>query len=168
MNTGRSAPASRIAVTGHRDLTPRTTDLVTSAIHDALGPYGPDLVGISCLAPGADQIFARAVLDLGGTLHAIVAAHGYRHVLRAADRSAFDDLLGRAGEVCPLPFDHPTPASYAAANAAMLRRADRLIAVWDGHPAGGRGGTAEAVAEARRRAIRVDVMWPDGAHRAAR
>jgi hypothetical protein len=166
MKTGRRAPAPRIAVTGHRDLTARTTDLVTRAIYKALASYGPDLVGISCLAPGADQIFARAVLDLGGTLHAIVAAHGYRQVLHAADRSAFDDLLARAREVSPLPFDRPTPASYAAANEALLRGADHLIAVWDGHPARGRGGTAEAVDEARRRAICVDVMWPPGARRA--
>jgi hypothetical protein len=49
----------------------------------------------------------------------------------------------------------------------MLRGADRLIAVWDGRPARGRGGTAEAVEQARRRAIRVEVMWPRGALRRA-
>jgi hypothetical protein len=155
-----------IAVTGHRDLTDRTADLVRSAIRRALRPYGPDVVGISCLAAGADQIFAQTVLELGGTLHAIVAADGYRRTLPAAARSAYDDLLGRAHHVERLPFPQPSPDSYAAANEAMLRAAHRLIAVWDGAPARGRGGTAEAVREAQRRAIGVHVMWPRGARRA--
>lgn len=167
MTIGLPAACPRVAVTGHRDLTDRTTHLVSSAIHAALAPYGPNLVGVSCLAPGADQIFARTVLALGGRLHAIVAARGYRATLPPAAGQVYDELLHRAETVETLPFDVPIPASYAAANDAMLRAADQLIAVWDGHPARGRGGTAEAVKEARRRAIRVEVMWPRGALRGA-
>ena len=166
MRTGRPDPAPRIAVTGHRDLTERTAGLVTAAVRDALAPYGPGMVGISCLAAGTDQIFARAVLDLGGTLQVIIAARGYRRTLPVAAATAFDDLLAKAHRIWPLPFDRPTPAAYAAANDTMLRRADRLIAVWDGRPSRGLGGTAEAVTEARRRAIGVQVLWPPGAGRA--
>jgi hypothetical protein len=167
LTTGLPAGCPRVAVTGHRDLTERTARLVSSAIHETLAPYGPDLVGVSCLAPGADQIFARAVLGLGGRLHVVVAASGYRASLPPDARRAYDALLSRAERVDTLPFDLPVPASYAAANELMLRGADRLIAVWDGRPARGRGGTAEAVEEARRRAIRVEVMWPRGALRRA-
>ena len=156
---------TRVAVTGHRDLTERTARLVSSALHAALAPYGPGLVGVSCLAPGADQIFARTVLDLGGRLHAVVAARGYRETLPPDARREYDDVLGRASSVHALPYALPGPESYAAANKAMLRGVTHLIAVWDGMPARGRGGTAEAVEEARRRAIPVDVMWPAGALR---
>jgi hypothetical protein len=166
VRTGRPDLTPRIAVTGHRDLTERTAGLVTAAVRDALAPYGTAMVGISCLAAGADQIFARTVLDLGGTLQVIIAARGYRRTLPAAAATAFDDLLVEAHRIWSLPFDRPTPAAHAAANATMLRRADRLIAVWDGRPSRGVGGTAEAVTEARRRAIGVQVVWPRGAGRA--
>jgi hypothetical protein len=46
---------------------------------------------------------------------------------------------------------------YEAAGLAMLGRIDLLIAIWDGLPARGRGGTAEIVEAARRRG--VPVVW---------
>jgi hypothetical protein len=38
------------------------------------------LVGISCLADGADQLFARAVVDMGGALEVVIPAERYRMV----------------------------------------------------------------------------------------
>ena len=49
------------------------------------------------------------------------------------------------------------------ASNAMLSRADRLFAVWDGKPARGYGGTADVVDEARKRGIPVTIIWPEGA-----
>ena len=51
------------------------------------------------------------------------------------------------------------------ASQAMLDRAERLFAVWDGKPARGYGGTADVVAEARSQGIPVTVIWPEGASR---
>jgi hypothetical protein len=47
----------------------------------------------------------------------------------------------------------------------MLTRADHLFAVWDGKAARGYGGTADVVAEARKRNVPVTVIWPEGASR---
>lgn len=47
----------------------------------------------------------------------------------------------------------------------MLDRADRLLAVWDGKPARGYGGTADVVAEAQTRVIPVTVIRPEGRSR---
>ncbi|MGW4406713.1 hypothetical protein ACWEJ6_21985 [Nonomuraea sp. NPDC004702] len=58
----------RVAVSGHRGLPGETAALVDQAIREALVEYLPGLSGLSCLADGADQIFARAVLDLDGVL----------------------------------------------------------------------------------------------------
>jgi hypothetical protein len=52
-----------------------------------------------------------------------------------------------------------------AASRAMLDKADRLFAVWDGEPARAYGGTADVVTEARQRGIPVTVIWPKGASR---
>jgi hypothetical protein len=157
-----------IAVTGHRDLTPRTVRLVDAAVRAALEPYAPDLDGVSCLAAGADQIFARAVLDLGGRLHAVVPARRYRGSLPATARRTFDSLLASACTVRRLKYEDPTGEAYVAANEVLLAGAHRLVAVWDHRPPEGPGGTAEAVAEARRRGIAVEVIWPVGARRVAR
>ena len=52
-----------------------------------------------------------------------------------------------------------------AASQSMLDLVDTLIAVWDGQPARGYGGTADVVNEARRRGTPVLIVWPDGASR---
>ncbi|MFI0483124.1 hypothetical protein [Actinomadura sp. 9N215] len=156
----------RIAITGHRDLDERTTALVDAAIRRLLRDHGTrDIVGVSCLAAGADQIFARAVLELGGRLEVIVPATGYAAVLGARARRGFEELKARAWKVLPLKHSTPGPGPYRDAGLAMLARVDHLIAVWDGAPARGRGGTAEIVEFARRRDLAVHVVWPDGARR---
>jgi hypothetical protein len=42
---------------------------------------------------------------------------------------------------------------------------DRLLAVWDGRPARGVGGTADIVEYARLSRVPVDIIWPSGASR---
>jgi hypothetical protein len=80
----------RIAVSGHRGLPAATADLVNKAIRAGLAECAPDVTGISCLADGADQIFARAVTDLGGRLEVIVPAAGYRAGFPAATQPEYD------------------------------------------------------------------------------
>lgn len=156
----------RIAVTGHRDLDDATAAMVDAAIRRLLRAHGArDVVGVSCLAAGADQIFARAVLELGGRLEVVVPAAGYAAALGALAREAFEELTARATRVLALPHRSPGPGPYRDAGLRMLDRADRLVAVWDGKPARGRGGTAEIVAHARERGIAVHVVWPPGARR---
>ena len=52
-----------------------------------------------------------------------------------------------------------------AASRLMLVEIAELIAVWDGKPSRGFGGTADVVAEARERGIPARVIWPIGAER---
>lgn len=156
-----------IAVTGHMNLTPDSVPLVRNALKETLGRYaGSDLVGVSCLARGADSLFAEAVLAAGGRLVAVLPTAGYRqHTLQPGDVPLFDRLLAAAYEVIVLPYDAASPRAYEAANAQLLDRADRLVAVWDGRPPAGRGGTADVVRQARVRGLPVDVTWPPGARR---
>src|SRR5256885_5915852 len=98
---------TKIAVAGHLHLGPTTATLVDNLIRDELsrsvrGSHR-DVVGITCLAPGADQLFARAVADLGGELEVIVPTGTYRDHLPGADRPEYDALLARARAVHRLP-----------------------------------------------------------------
>jgi hypothetical protein len=155
----------RIAISGHRGLPEETAVLVDRAIREALAEYVPDVSGLSCLADGADQIFARALLDVGGALEVTVPAKEYRDGLPSECHAAYDELLGRAVRVLRLDFVESTSQSHMTASARMLDDADVLFAVWDGQPARGYGGTADVVAEARRREVPVRVIWPEGARR---
>jgi hypothetical protein len=155
----------RIAISGHRRLPGPTARLVDEAIQAALAGHAPDVTGISCLADGADQIFARAVTDLGGTLEVVIPAAGYRAGLPAGSHHEYDGLLARAAAVSRLPFSESTPESHMAASKLMVDGADELYAVWDGKPARGYGGTGDVVAYAHVRGIPVHVIWPDGAQR---
>jgi hypothetical protein len=154
----------RIAVSGHRGLPDATCRLVDAAIRAKLAGL-PGVTGLSLLADGADQIFARAVLDHGGQIEAIVPAVSYRDGLPAGAHAEYDRLLAQAVTVHRLPFTESTSEAHMAASRFMLGRADQLWAVWDGEPARGYGGTADVVACARGHGVPVQVVWPDGAHR---
>ncbi|HYQ61716.1 hypothetical protein [Actinophytocola sp.] len=157
----------RIGITGHTNLTPASFPLVTDAVRAELTGYArTELAGVTCLARGSDQLFAHALLDLGGTLHVVLPAADYRdHLIAPDDLDEFDALLDRAATVHTMPFPSSGPAAYMAASEHMLARIDSLLAVWDGRPAGGYGGTADVVSAARHRGLPVTVLWPAGAAR---
>ena len=157
----------RIAITGHRGLPAATERLVDQAIRDQLASDAASdhLIGLSNLADGADQIFARAVLDAGGRLEVVIPAAQYRDGLPEFAHAGYDSLLSAASTVIRLGYIESTEEAHMAASEAMLARADQLYAVWDGKPARGYGGTADVVAEAEKRGIPVTIIWPEGASR---
>jgi hypothetical protein len=57
-------------------------DVVDAALREPLTGYAADEpVGLTLLADGADQIFARVVLELGDALHVVVPSRDYREGL---------------------------------------------------------------------------------------
>lgn len=158
-----------LAVTGHMDLTDDSVPLVRTALDDLLErrAVAEELVGVSCIAKGADSLFAEAVLAFGGRLVAVIPSRDYRRInVEAGHARLFDRLVEAADEVLALSYETAGRQAYDAANAVLLARADRLVAVWNGEPPSGRGGgTADAVLEAREAGIPVDVVWPEGASR---
>jgi hypothetical protein len=156
----------RIAVTGHMNLTAASVPLVYQAITDALARYSPDdLTGVSCIARGADSIFAQAVLDGGGQLEVVLPSTNYREQKVKPDHAPhFDELLRRATKVHTLPFETANREAYEAANQLLLS-ADQLFAIWDGQPGVDKGSTASVVNAARERGLAVEIIWPEGAAR---
>lgn len=158
---------ARIGITGHSNLSADSVPIVRRALADALSPYADDdLVGVSCLARGADQLFAEAVLDAGGSLEVVLPSVDYREAkVRPENLERFDGLLMRSTLVRYMPYRTAGRAAYEAANEAVLGGIDLLVAVWDGKPSGGQGGTGDAVTAARTRGVPVEVLWPVGARR---
>lgn len=166
----------RIGITGHLDLTSDTRRLVAAELRRhllaLLGEHGgeperatSELTGVSCLARGADSVFAEVLIGLGGRLEVILPSSDYRRVhVSADDAPLFDSLLASAANVRVMPAPEAGPKAYVAANNAMLDKVDALVAVWDGE-SGAEGGTGHVVEEARARRIPVTVVWPKGSRR---
>lgn len=157
----------RIGITGHMNLTADSVPLVYKAITDALVPYaGGELIGISCIARGADSVFAEAVLDLDGKLEVLLPAANYREQKVKPDHaSQFDELIRRATRVRVMPFEDANRVAYEATNEVLVSNCDTLFAVWDGQHGVDKGGTASVVEYARSRGVPVEVIWPEGAAR---
>jgi hypothetical protein len=137
----------RIGVTGHQRLEDEADwPWVESAMQSTCSDLRPPLVGLSSLAIGADQLFARVILSLGGTLEIIVPFSDYAERFEtAAGRSAYEELLARASKVTTLPRTKSDEHGYLAAGQAIAASCDVLLAVWNGRPSNGLGGTADIV-----------------------
>lgn len=83
--------------------------------------------------PGADSVFAQAVLAMGGRLEVVLPSRNYREAKVKPDHApVFDELITRAAEVRVMDFDDAGKEAYETANEALVGSADRLVAVWDG------------------------------------
>lgn len=155
----------RIGVTGHRsfddvDDVERRVDRV---LDDVCGRHdGADIEVWSSLAEGADRLVVELLLRRDAELVVVLPlpADDYRNDFAdPASQAEFDRLLGGAQDVrLAQPADETREAAYEAAGFEMLDAVDVLVALWDGAPSRGRGGTAEVVAEARRRGREVVVV----------
>lgn len=182
----RQQPAFRVGVTGHRPdrlpvdgletLRARLRD-VLAALDRALSRRGgfeaaPGCILVSALAEGTDRLAADAAPP-GWRLEALLPMPLalYRADFlapgegRSASADAFDAYLARAGSVTELPLlgpelrDEQRPAQYEALGRALVRQIDCLVAVWDGKPPRGPGGTAFVVTLAAERGL--PVVWID-------
>jgi len=151
----------RIGITGHQNISDRCARLVRAEIDRALARSGAGLVGLTSLAAGADQIFAEAVLSAGGQLSVVLPSDHIESSFQdphARDRFAM--LIAQAADVRRLSFERPGEEAYWAAGRVIADSSELLLAVWDGRPATGLGGTADVVQYARGRSINVTVIWP--------
>ena len=161
---------TKVGITGHQNIPMgKPQDDIIQGIKDCLSDLPTPIVGYTSLAIGADQLFAQAVLDVGGQLMAIIPCPGYEETFRPENLPAFQDLLAQTveHEVLDYPMYDPTDPkgsepAFMAAGEEIIKRSDILIAVWDGQPALGLGGTADAVAYAKSLGKPVVVIWPEG------
>jgi hypothetical protein len=135
-----------IGITGHQRLpAPTDWDWVGREIKALLSSAQPPIVGISSLAIGADQLFAKAVLDAGGSLEAVIPFDGYSETFQEPDRVIFENLRNASSRVEILAKMGSKEESYLAAGVRVVDLSELVVAVWNAMPAGGLGGTADIV-----------------------
>ena len=153
-----------IGVTSHRDIPEDEGGILRESVRDFFArlqreyPFSPLWV-LSPLAEGGDQLVAEEGLKLGARL---VAPLPFARELYAQDftdpaaRERFESLCAQA-QVIELPLlDGHTPDTvsipgearnrqYAQAGMFVARHCHLLLAIWDGKPFAGLGGTAQIV-----------------------
>jgi len=155
----------KLGVTGHQSLPAAARQALQEAVQGILASSG-EVEACCSLAAGADQLVADLVLSRGGSLDAVIPSQDYSGSFDSEEALAiFQRLIGRARDVSTLPFPEPTEEAFLAAGLVVVERSDHLLAVWDGEPARGLGGTADVVAYARQRGVPVQVVWPEGVRR---
>lgn len=154
-----------VGVTGHQKLPAAVADYARERLSAELADK-KDLQGICSLAVGADQLFAKIVLSVGGELHVVVPCERYESSFdNEAERVAYTQLMASAKSVETLDFPAPTEEAYFAAGKRVVDLSKKLVAVWDGKAAKGRGGTADVVAYANEQRRPVEVLWLEGLSR---
>jgi hypothetical protein len=159
-DNGRISVDLRVGVTGHRWLHSEDETLaevvrdVLRELRDvcAVSSTATTRVGLtvlSSLAEGADRVVAAAGLAIGARLEVVLplAESDYRTDFGDAESDGqFATLLAEAASVTVAPGSRPRPAAYEVAGETVLQRSDVMLALWDGLPSRGPGGTAELVA----------------------
>lgn len=166
---GRIPFTLRIGVTGHRKFeNPASVTRITlealgqiKTMVPALPEAGLEIVVISALAEGADRLVAELILaEPGSRLEAALPLPASEYVSDFEDaesKQQFEDLLGRASRTWIAPQAASREEAYERAGCYVVDRSDVMIALWDGEPARGRGGTAAIVAYTRDR--KVPLVW---------
>jgi hypothetical protein len=150
----------RSGITGHQRLGgAQTSQWVAGVLVDMVKKH-QITEGVSCLAVGTDQIFAAALKRLGIPYLVVIPCDRYEQTFtETQDLESYRSLLSTADEVIRLPFDEPSEVAFFEAGKKVVDLSSIVIAVWDGAPARGLGGTADVVRYARsigRRVLQIN------------
>ena len=139
----------KIAISGHINLPVQAIsplrETLTNYLQEALSDHA-DLSGISCLAPGADQLFAEVCHSLQIPYKAVLPCQDYSdQISDQKQKTAYFSALERATSMHRLDYSGGSSEAYWAASEHMMADADLLIAIWNEQPARSHGGTADVV-----------------------
>lgn len=149
----------RVGITGHQRLADESAwEWVRRAMREIVTRQPKPVEAVSSLAKGSDQVFADVVVGCGGTVYAVIPFPGYERTLDGPALDEFKRLLsGAHTEILPAASDDES--SYLAAGRRVVELSALMIAVWDGSPARGKGGTGDIVSYARARG--TPLYWID-------
>jgi hypothetical protein len=107
-------------------------------------------LALSSVADGSDQMFVAQARSLGLSWHAILPLPRaeFARDFSAADWPAVETMLAHAEHVHVIAENGTREDAYLDCGLETVNGSDVLLAVWDGQPARGKGGTADVVAYA--------------------
>ena len=159
-NSGSDPSTFRIGIVGHRYLANKDTiAFVSSACSAFLKQFQAEhknVVALSALAEGADTLFAEAAVALHIPLQIVRPFQEYAtdfSILSA--KNSYERLRLSASNETSLEYIGRSNDAYLAGMHWIVDRCNLLVAVWDGSPAKGLGGTGDAV----ERAVLMNRDW---------
>jgi conflict system pore-forming effector with SLATT domain len=152
-HVGRLPEFHVVGFSGHRHLAdPEGT---AGAIHEALAHLRKlipgEWIALSSIARGGDQLFVNAARRMGLSWHAILplARVEFASDFTPEEWTDVEKSLDTADHVHVVDENGDRKDSYLDCGIETVNGSDVLLAVWDGDPARGKGGTAEVVEYAR-------------------
>jgi hypothetical protein len=157
--TASQAPLGRLPMfhvvgfSGHRQLA--NLEGAASAIREALVLLRSELSGewiaLSSIASGGDRLFVQQARSLGLSWHAILPLPRaeFAKDFTPAEWSVVEATLETADHLRVMAESGDRQESYLDCGVETVDESDVLLAVWDGDPARGKGGTADVVQYAK-------------------
>ena len=142
-----------VGFSGHRQIahTEGLAGAITGALALLKEKTQGEWLGLSSVAEGGDQLFVAQVRKLGMSWHAILPLPKaeFAKDFSREEWALVEDTLERAEHVRVITENGTREDAYLDCGMATVDGADVLLAVWDGEPARGKGGTADVVSYAR-------------------
>jgi len=134
----------RIGITGHQNLSVSVIAWIKQEILIEIKQLNID-DAYSCLAIGADQIFAEIILENKIPLIAIIPCVHYETTFDSKGLISYNKLLKQSKSIIQLNFQKPSEEAFFEAGKTVISNSDILFAIWNSLPAKGLGGTADIV-----------------------
>ncbi len=135
-----------VGITGHRKLS--NAAWVRTALQQIFEEISITH-GFTCLAAGADELFAKLLLQNHVGYTAVIPCVNYDLTF---EKSTLNDFLfskKNASDLIELNIIEPTEEAFSEAGKIVVDRSEILIAVWDAQNAKGLGGTGDIVEYAK-------------------
>ncbi|MEI6349306.1 MAG: hypothetical protein WCP69_15275 [Bacteroidota bacterium] len=133
-------------ITGHREL--KNIGWIKTMISEVLSEM-KITYGYSCLAIGADELFAELLIQNNINYTVVIPCTDYETTFEKTTLGNFLLLKGKASELIELKNNQPSEKAFNEAGKIIVDNSDILIAVWDGEEAKGLGGTGDIVEYAK-------------------
>lgn len=154
-----------VGFTGHRQLDNEAAaaGALATALAELKRLAPGEWIAVSSAAAGSDLLFARRALDSGMSWQALLPlpAANFREDFSPQEWREAETLLTSAQSVTELAGSASREEAYLDCGIETVNACDVLIALWDGEPARGRGGTADVVTYARELGKPLIVVQPD-------
>ncbi|HTX40817.1 MAG TPA: hypothetical protein VMD25_03225 [Acidobacteriaceae bacterium] len=150
-----------IGFTGHRTLREEAPcrQAILDFLREQQAKSSGHVYGISSAAAGGDLLFAESCMELGIPLRVLLpmAREEFRRDFDAASWTRAEEVLGRAASVEVTAGSEDRREQFYDCGVLTVQQSQVLLALWDGQPSRGMGGTAEIVAFAE--TIGRPVVW---------
>ena len=136
----------RVGVTGHQKLgSVATVKWVSSLLSDAVKQYNVTQ-GFTCLAAGADQLYAEILKRENIPYTAVIPSDNYEETFK--DKNDYENyrmLLSHAQKTIKLKFSKPEEIAFFEAGKEVVNLSTAIFAIWNSKNAKGLGGTGDIV-----------------------